>query len=315
MKKMIARSFRFFTLYFVTVALCFCVYYWFLDQAGDRVINRYSIFNLSFSEYKTEVRKEWRPRIGSTFLAKALHHKKPKVMARRISAYVATWFGLLSLVYIAIDYRAAFFLMFGTISGLVYTASPITDGIYFPWDMPAIFFSALALLCALRQNPWCLIATLLVGTVFKESVIVMSLLAFGMERFSLAKRIRYVCFAFLLCCSLRFAVEIWLNNPMGIDAFSFTLGGRQGSELRLFSNIRYVFSLRSNHVVWANTGLWLIVFLISCRQKVLNAAKLSIAFLYIGLLFTGNFTEIRVFMEAIPASLLILYYSTMHRHV
>jgi hypothetical protein len=235
------------------------------------------------------------------------HTPNPNIMPKRISAYFALSFAALSLVFLMIDLRSAFFLMLGSFASIQYVlANPSWGWYWTPWDMTAVFWSALALLFALRRNRWGLLFTLLAGVFFKETVIVMGLFFLFFDTLSVRQRVIWAAVAIGLSYGVRLGIEYAVSNPMFWEAYSYRLYNRKDMDLRWQANLKYIFSLRSHHFVWINLGTLLLVYLLPTRDAILRGFKLVLLCFCGGLFFAGTMAETRIFLEALPGSLMIL---------
>lgn len=228
-------------------------------------------------------------------------------MRERIAGMYALGFFATGLVYLLIDPRAAPLMLLGTFAALFYCGTPVAQTTWYPWDMPALFFSALTLWLATRRQSWALAAAILIGMTFKETVLLMALLFLFYEQRSLRWRVGFAGGTFAIGCLLRAGIEQMVGGRMEHSAF-LHVRGRPSHMYRFVDNLDFLFSPQLNHVAFANAGLLLLVFLIPTRDPVLTGVKLVTLLFYGGLLLAGSFNEFRVFLEALPGSLLLLYY-------
>lgn len=276
-----------------------------LQQNRD-LLGHFDFGEERFENY-TRVRKEFRPRIGSTSLVRLFHTTNDRVMRERIAIHFALGFVALSLVYLMIDLRSAFFLMLGSFASIEYMLlNPAWGWSWMPWDMPAVFWSALALLFALRRSRWGLLITVLAGVVFKETIIVMGLFFLFFDTFSVRQRVAWAAVAIGLAYGIRLGIEYAVSNPMFWEAYSYQLYGRKDTDFRWQANLKYIFSLRMHHFVWVNLGTLLLVYLLPTQDAILRGFKFILICFCFGLFFAGTMAENRIFLEALPGSLLIL---------
>ena len=276
-----------------------------LQQKRD-LLRNFEFGEKTFIHYE-KVRKEFRPRIGSTSLVRLFHTEDAKVMRERIATYFALSFVALSVVFLLIDLRSSFFLMLGSFASLQYIlVDPAWGWNWYPWDMTAIFWSALALLFALRRNRWGLLIALLAGVFFKETVIVMGLFFLFFDTLSARQRVIWAAVSIVLAYGIRVGIEYAISNPMLWEAYSYRLYNRKDMDLRWQANLKYIFSLRLQHFVWINLGTMLLVFLLPARDAILRGFKFVLICFCGGLFLAGTMAETRIFLEALPGSLLIL---------
>jgi hypothetical protein len=285
-------------------------FYWMQREVSPKVLKTFNYGEKRFAKYRS-VRREWRPRIGSTLLVRSFHSEDPPVMRDRVAWFFALAVLVCGVVYLGIDARAGPFMAVATFASLVYASSPRAENIWMPWDMPALVFSALALLCARRQWPLALAAVIVVGVPFKETVLVMAVLFWSFSGWSVPLRLASAAGTFAVGYAVRLAIELVIRNPMGPNAFSYHVKANPDNQLRLAENLSYLFSLDGNHLAWANAGTLLVVFLLPAREPVLRSFKLAAAVLYAGMFVMGSVNEFRIFFEALPGALLLLFYALM----
>lgn len=283
-------------------------YYLMHGVATERVLKTFDFGDKRFDRYRS-VRREWRPRVGSTLLVRAFHSTDSETMRHRIAVFFAASFFVLGVLYLLIDRRrrAAPFMILGTFLALYYANTPLAENTWQPWDMPALVLSALALLFALRQSPWLLAATIIAAVPFKETLLVMVAFYPFFEGRSRRWGLAWAAAVFALGYAVRLLIEMLVANPIGPGAFSYHVNADPSRMLRIEENVRFLFSLELNHVAWANAGTLLILFLLPARGPVLRGFKVAAGLLFLGLFVTASFNEFRVFFEALPGGLLLLF--------
>jgi hypothetical protein len=289
-------------------------YYLMHGVATERVLKTFDFGDERFDRYRS-VRREWRPRVGSTLLVRAFHSTDRETMRHRIALFFAASFFALGVLYLLIDRqigrqigrRAAPFMILGTFLALYYANTPLAENTWQPWDMPALVLSALALLFALRQSPWLLAVTIIAAVPFKETLLVMVAFYPFFEGRSRRWGLAWAALVFALGYALRLVIEILVANPIGPNAFSYHVNADPSRMSRLEENARFLFSFELNHLAWANAGTLLILFLLPAPRPVLRGFKVAAALLYLGLFVTASFNEFRVFFEALPGGLLLLF--------
>jgi hypothetical protein len=141
---------------------------------------------------------------------------------------------------------------------------------------------------------------------FKETLIVMALYYLFFDHRTLRWRVMWMTCVASAGILMRAAIERAIGGAYE-HAHFLHVHGKPSRELRLFDNLNYIFDLHPNHVLLANAGMWLIVFLIPSRDSVLSGFRLIVAALYAGLLLAGSYNEFRIFLEVLPGSLLLLH--------
>jgi hypothetical protein len=289
----------------VLLSLTTSTYFLMLDQATEKVVKRFD-YGEKRAKRPSSVRPEWRPRVASLALVRAFHTGKREVMADRIAGFFAAGFFATGLLYVLIGRRAAAFLMLGTFAALFYCGTPRAENTWYPWDVPALVFGAATLLLALRRSVLLLVTTTLVAVTFKETLLLMGLFFLFYEGRTLRWRVALAGGTMAAGLLLRAGIERVVGGAVEHANF-LHVHGKPEREYRLMDNIHYLFSSELNHVVWANVGLWLIVFFIPARDRVLAGFRWVVLAFYAGLLFAGSYNEFRVFLEVLPGTLLLAY--------
>ncbi|MET0385821.1 MAG: hypothetical protein ABW321_07675 [Polyangiales bacterium] len=254
-------------------------------------------------------RAEWRPRIGSIALVAhilPLDKADKRGTTEAIARYFAAGVFLTGLFYILTDARAAPFMLLGTLAALVYCNTPRAEDTWYPWDVPALVLSAAALWLAVRRRRLPLVLLAIAAVPFKETLLVMAALLLFFEDRPLRQRVAWVGCALVAGIALRWGIEAWIGDAVDHSRF-LHVHGKSERPLRLLDNLRYVLDTHPNHVLWTNAGLWALVFVIPSRDRVRAGFRWIAALLYLGLLFAGSFNEFRVFLEALPGSLLLAH--------
>jgi hypothetical protein len=291
----------------VMLALIASTYALFRDVAeSDRVRERFDYPPEQIASYDT-IRKEFRPRIASTWIVSKFHTEDRKAMRDRIAAYSAVWFAVACVAYAIADRRAAPFVALGTFAAVYYCCTPRGGDIWHPWDMPVLALSAVGLACALRGWIGPLMLTVFVGVTFKETLVLMGLLPLFMEGRSLRRRLAWCAAMCLVGYGIRLGIEIALDNPLGPNAMSYRLEDKEHKALRCSKNLHQLVRTTWNHVLLANLGTAFTLVLLPAKRPVLRGYKVVAALLLLGLLFAGNFGEMRTFLDAVPAGMFVLY--------
>lgn len=252
-----------------------------------------------------EQRPEWRPRVGSIALVQRILPSERVAAADAIARLFAFGTFFAGVFYILTSPRAAPLMLLGTFAALVYCNTPRAEDTWYPWDIPALVLSAACLWLAVRRHMPALALLAVAAVPFKETVLVMAVLIMFFDDQPLRKRIAWTAGALIAGVLLRVGIEAWIGQAVDHARF-LHVHGKSERPLRLLDNLRYVLDTNLNHVLWANAGLWATVFLIPSRDRVLSGFRWIAVLLYAGLLFAGSFNEFRVFLEALPGSLLLV---------
>ncbi|HET8939138.1 MAG TPA: hypothetical protein VFN67_37090 [Polyangiales bacterium] len=252
-----------------------------------------------------EQRPEWRPRVASIVLVQRMLPSEKDAAAAAIALLFAAGTLLAGIFYILTSPRAAPVMLLGTFAALVYCNTPRAEDTWYPWDIPALVLSAACLWLAVRRFTPALALLAVAAVPFKETVLLMAGLIMFFDDQPLRKRIAWTVGALIAGVCVRVGIEAWIGQAVDHARF-LHVHGKSERPLRLMDNLHYVFDTNLNHVLWANAGLWATVFIIPSRDRVLSGFRWIALLIYAGLLFAGSFNEFRVFLEALPGSLLLV---------
>lgn len=280
-------------------------YFMMRDQAASESVRKR--FVRIANEPPERQRPEWRPRIASLALARWVMRdtpaaKRPEVIAR----YFAGGYFATGVAYIATSVRAAPFMLLGTLAALVYCNTERAEDTWYPWDMPALVCAALISCLAVRRQVVPLALAVVAAVPFKETLLVMALFFLFLESRTWRFRVSWAAGTIAVGIALRLGIEAWLGGQTD-HAHFMHVHGKPERELRVFDNLRHIFSLDLNHVFWVNAGLWAVLFLIPSRDRMLSGFRVIAACFYAGLLLAGSYNEFRIFLEALPGALLLAH--------
>ena len=163
----------------------------------------------------------------------------------------------------------------------------------YPWDMPALCFATLAIVGWTWKRLWLVIPVLLVGTGFKESLAVFSLLLLFWPLPSWRSRLAWFALGAVGCVLVRFACLGRLATPEVVVA-----GHWVG-----IANLRHLafmggYGTPLSQNAWLATGGLMLPFLLSFRYR--DGGWWTGVALWVLLAVTGIVIEYRIFYEMIP---------------
>ncbi len=250
----------------------------------------------------------WKPRIGGNWIAGRLADAfaddgrlTEAAYQNVFGAYHAVWLLLIFATLICLADNPMFVipLMF---AGLCYSLTPPDNVTFFPWDLPSMFFWTLSFLLWQRKNYRWMLATIVLGTMFKETVAVMALLFFFT---TISWRQRWALFgaAFVACLLLK----LWITYAVMGQARVFTADS--GGHLS-FHVLKGLFTPHLNHVIWVNAGTFIVALFLPMRTLIDRGTKLVLAAFFAGLtvacVLAGTDFEFRQFLDVLPVSVLYL---------
>ena len=220
--------------------------------------------------------------------------------------YHATWLFLLFLA-VVVFRRDALLLMLGIFGGLMYNLTASAGAYYYPWDMPAMFFFTLACLLHDRCWFWLLLPVVLLGGLFKETVLCCSLFILLGGQGRVWQRIA----GFLAVILGTLAINHLLMAHVGAPdrAFAMNNAGTFGDLLHntlLSGNVTSLFHPGQGHVIFANAGALFLMMLLPWRSRRDVVLKLVVVAFAVGQFFYGIINEVRVWYELLPVGWMLL---------
>ncbi|HYA78894.1 MAG TPA: hypothetical protein VED19_00105 [Candidatus Nitrosopolaris sp.] len=250
----------------------------------------------------------WKPRIGGNWIAGRLADTFAEdgrlteaAYQNVFGAYNAGW---LLLIFAALICWAdnPLFVIPLVFAGLCYSLTPPDNVTFFPWDLPSMFFWTLSFLLWQRKHyPW-MLATIVLGTVFKETVAVMAILFFFT---TISWRRRWVFFgaAFVACLLLK----LWISHAVMGQARIFTADSNGHLS---FNVLKGLFTAQLNHVIWVNGGTFIVALFLPMKALADKGTKLVLIAFFAGLtmacVLAGTDFEFRQFLDVLPVSALYL---------
>ena len=312
------------------VALSLCVAYFFLVRnyfAYGNPMNGNLFMAGSDKLYRLDqpiMGAHWNSRLSGLLISGSLvdfslteHNPSDAQMERLMNVFGLYQTGWLFLLFLAIIFalRHSLFINFGIFAGLMYTFSPASGPYFFPWDMPATLFFTLAVLFFERRQIWLVAAATCAGCFFMETVLVCALLVLFASHWKWSRRL--FLFAAIIAC---YAVggKLLLDglqlhtaglglsgamNPGGSFSPSIVIGA-------LAANLKVLFTVTPNHVIFANGGTLVAVLVLGWRKRFLPYMLVILVYLggvaLLGLPVPPGIAEVRVFIPVLPLSMIIL---------
>ena len=243
----------------------------------------------------------WRLRIFSNYFASFFVTKNSPIesLAKGVGQWSAFWFALCGLVYMLWEKRFWLVMIFGTFGALCYGFMPPSGYRLYPWDMPAMFFYCLLFLICRYRWPLPALSIVILGSGFKETIAICSVVFLFWESLSIGKRISLLMAAIGGCILLRVLIDVFI---VGGTVHTF-LGLVDRMPLELFDNMRRFLSKTWFHPLLINSGTLLIFFLLPTKDRDdLMWKTVTLIFLAI-VMIGGIVTEYRIFWELIPLSM------------
>jgi hypothetical protein len=203
----------------------------------------------------------WKGRLASLVAANewlnCWHPTTQESFLNMFGAYFSVWLGATFGLIIWLV-KEPVFVLFATFAGLIYgstvmtTAPQIHAVQFFPWDMPAMFFMTLAFLCWRAESHWLMVATIITGTAFQESVAVLGLLL-------LFTRAWRPCIAAVIGCLIMRLIVTWIVlGHVQVSTAGYCAAGSEWESIGHFC--RWEFSVHLNTILWGSGGMAFGVF-------------------------------------------------------
>jgi len=225
---------------------------------------------------------------------------------RIFGLYHAAWLFLLFLLLIRFR-RDALFIMFGTMSGLMYYLSDPVRPQFFVWDIATMFFFTLACLLYTSRRMGLLMLVVWLGALFKETTLCCALLILLGEHWPWRKRVM----GFVVTVIATLASYKLLMLQYHITGRVFAMNQATNAHDLFFKsvlvdNVHSLFSLGGRHVLFANAGGLLLMLLIPWRNRRDVIFKVLILVFVVGEFFWGIITEFRIWYEVLPLGWMIV---------
>lgn len=303
---------------FIGLSLCAT---WFLltrAQANGNSVNTLTPFIFAADSHihghYDQLRPIWQARIASNWLAGRLCDAVAQNGVLADEPYENV-FGLYNAGWLALTFALVIWRVENPVSvipfifaGMCYSLTPPGDVTFYPWDMPSMFFWTLSIvLWQRRQYPW-MLAVIVGGTAFKETVAVTAFLFF----FTTMKRSRrwaYFGAAFVACLLLR----LWITEAV--------MGGPRVSTMDTGGHTRWgvfidLLTPQVNHFIWVNAGTFVVALFLPMKTLIDRGTKFVLLVFLAGMTVTvmlgGERYEFRQFLDVLPMS--VLYVDRMVRN-
>jgi hypothetical protein len=250
----------------------------------------------------------WQPRIGGNWiagrLADAFAHDGCLADAdyqNVFGFYNAAWLLLIFAAFICLADNPVFVIPL-VFAGMCYSLTPPDDVTIFPWDLPSMFFWTLSFLLWQRKNYLWMLAAIVLGTVFKETVAVTAILFF-FTTISWRQRWSFFGVAFIACLLLK----LWITHAVMGQARVFTADLQEHLS---FNVLKGLFTPRLNHFIWVNAGTFIVALFLPMKALIDKGTKFVLVVFLAGLtvawVLAGSDFESRQFLDVLPISVLYL---------
>jgi len=260
-----------------------------------------------------DLARAWRGRVLSLWAADAfgaLHPALPVLPGTPADAAwstvaIAQWLGcwglVLAAIWLAARRERALLPILGTYACLAFGYSVGPDLRVYPWDLPALaVFTAVVAGVSCGSRPVWLALAIWLGMAFKETAIVLSLVAFALP---LARREQLAWAGAMAagCVLLKIGLDLTTGN--GSVGLTMATSSFYDEGPLWWWNLR---QLSSGVPLLVNAGTLLAFLLLPGRDRTLLAFKAIAGAFALGNLLFGVITEYRIWFEMIPLALFAL---------
>jgi hypothetical protein len=298
----------------VFIALAFCATWYVFTRAAahgndhDSLTLYMFVADIHIHGHYNLMAEVWKPRIGGFWLAGRLcdafapdGNLTIPVYKNLFAFYNAAW---LFLTFVALLYLAEnpLFVLPLVYAGMTYLLTPPDSVLITPWDLPSMFFWTVSYLCWQRKHYLPMLAVIVFGTAFKETIAVTAFLFFFT---TLKWRARWTWFgATFVACLL---LKLWITQAVLGEFRIFTAdsAGHLG-----FSVFRDLINPHVNHFLWVNAGTFVLALCLPMRTLNDRGTKFLLFVFLAGLTWACVLAqtpyEFRQFLDVLPVSVLYL---------
>ena len=258
----------------------------------------------------------WKARIGGNWIAGRLCDAFATegdltipVYENLFAFYNTAWMLLLftTLIYLADN---PLFVLPLVYAGMTYILTPPDNVIITPWDLPSMFFWTVAYLLWQRKAYFPMVAVIVLGTAFKETVATTAFLFFFT---TLSWRARWAWFgATFVACLL---LKMWITYAVlgSVSIFTADSPGHPGFDV--FSDL---VDPHVNHFIWVNAGTFVLALCLPMQSLNDRGTKCLLFVFLVGLtaacVLAHTVYEFRQFLDVLPLSVLYLERTVQRWH-
>jgi hypothetical protein len=191
-------------------------------------------------------------------------------------------------------------------AGLLCNFAPAAGFYFYPWDLPATVFLTLAVLLHERGHRVLMLAAIGVGCFFKETVLVGAILCLFNRGWKWPWRLA----GFAGLAALYLLGKQYLMGALHLKTAVLAMGdstsvGQLARADYLLRNLKLLFSGQAMPVLFANAGTLVAVLVLGWEKRFRPYMWMLVVYV-VGQFMYGEFNEVRIFMQVLPLSCLIL---------
>jgi len=255
-----------------------------------------------------QLAKVWQARIGGNWIAGRLCDAFAEngdmtmpVYQNVFAFYQAAW---LLLVFAALIFLAdnPVFVIPLVYAGMTYMLTPPDNVVMTPWDLPSMFLWTLSYLLWQRKLYVPMLAVIVLGTAFKETVAVTAFLFF-FTKLNWRSRATFFGAAFVGCVLLK----LWISYAVFGHVRLFTADSQGHLGFQVFTDL---IDPHINHFLWVNGGTFILALCLPMKTLEDQGTKFILCIFLLGMtaacLLAGTIYEFRQFLDVLPISVLYL---------
>ncbi len=316
------RTAYYFIIIFIALALTVTQFYFSktIAETPENFTDRLKTFNstsLGFTWYRQKIAPFWRTRIfsnaaASLFNAVNFNAVKNKLKNEKdwylrfvdqVAAYNAVWLFATFVLCVFLTKNALFWI-FGTFAAVCYAWTPAAAHLLYPWDGPSLFFWTFLVLCSDPKHKNLLPFLLMIGTGFKETVMVGAIIPLFWLDMPRKERIARFGIYLFACIMMKTIIDIVTSCP--IPFLTMTMSPNRecigGYPSNFAFNIHNIFNLNLNHPLFINGGTLVALFFLPNTRKTVMFKAIALVFA-VSILVYGSVREYRIWHEMIPVFL------------
>jgi hypothetical protein len=258
-----------------------------------------------------ELRREWRPRVLSIagahvcgVLVDTSTDSPETQLQTTVGIYSAAWLFLINLSILVAFRRQALMFIWGIFTVVAFGYAPGLVTRVYPWDMPALFFFTLFVICYHKGFHRLLPAVILVGALFKETTAVLCIAPLFLP-VPWRRRLKLAFIAGALFVLVKVAVDLMVGNP--VPFFSPSIRPPGARNLRLEGNVAELLSTPlSMHPIWINAGTLVALLALPGKDRTLLMLKGVAASFVLSIFVFAEIREFRLWFEMAPLAVYAL---------
>jgi hypothetical protein len=255
-----------------------------------------------------ELAQVWQARIGGNWIAGRLCDAFAEngdmtmpVYENVFAFYNVAWLLLIFAVLIFFADNPLFVIAL-VYAGMTYILTPPDNIVMTPWDLPSMFFWTVSYLLWQRKYYLPMVAVIVLGTAFKETVAVTAFLFF-FTTLSWRARARLFGATFVACLLLK----LWITYAVLGHARIFTADSLGHLGFQVFKDL---IDPHINHFIWVNGGTFILALCLPMKTLIDRGTKFILVIFLLGMtaacILANTTYEFRQFLDVLPISVLYL---------